>query len=182
MNEVKVSKRQIIIDTINAGGATIETLAAAAECKYASVMSNFSMLRLMGMHPVKDVMVVQEDETEVLTYRFVTTDEMNQIKADAAAKAGEKKTVSKKSPADRLDAAEKRIVRCEKADKTAAERADKGNTELLNLRAEKAGIELKIAQIELTEALAACPVDVASDGVEDVGPLEEVLGDEQLAE
>lgn len=160
MSEETRSKRQIIIDAINAGGATIESLAAEANCKYASVMSNFSMLRLMGMHPVKDV--PSEEDAETLTYRFVDSEEAAQIKEAQKAKSTTSKAPAK-TPAERLDAAEKRFERCEKAEKAAGERADKGNSELLNLRADKAVIELKIAQIELAEAQAACPVE--EDGV-----------------
>lgn len=155
MSEETRSKRQIIIDTINEGGATMESLAAAANCKYASVMSNFSMLRLMGLFPVKDVEVEVDGKT-VLTYRFVDAAEKAELDA---AKAEKSKSTSKpKDPKKRYDAAVKRVTRTEKAKDKAIERAEKADDdEELNLRAEKAEIEFKLANIELDKAKAVYP-------------------------
>lgn len=139
------SKREIIAECIEAGGATMDSLIAAADCKYESVMSNFSMLRLMGKCPVKDVEV-----DGVMTYRFVTSAEWEAMKAEKSANAGTKKAVAAKSPAERLIAAEKRVDKCDKAAVGAVERAEAApDDELLGLRAQKAEIELKIAKFEL---------------------------------
>lgn len=152
---VAKSKREIIADCIDAGGATMESLILAANCKYESVMSNFSMLRLMGKCPVKDVEV-----DGVLTYRFVTSEEWESMKAEKAANAGAKRTSVTKSPAERLIAADKRTDRCEKALVSAAERAKSApNDELLALRQQKADIELKIAVIEHSTAKEAVDND-----------------------
>lgn len=170
MSEEKRSKRQIIIDTINEGGATLDSLAKAAECKYASVMSNFSMLRLMGMFPVKDVAIVEtvnevdEDgvetgetkEVETLTYRFVDAEEKAKLDAEAAERSTTKR--EPKDPKKRYDAAVKRVDRCTKASETATKKADKDeDNRELGLRAEKAAIELELAKIELDKAKEVFP-------------------------
>lgn len=150
MSEITVkSKREIIAENIEAGGATMESLMAAADCKYESVMSNFSMLRLMGKCPVKDV------ETDgVLTYRFVTSEEWEKIKASKI--VSNKRPTVTKSPAQRLIAAEKRTDKCEKVVIGAVKRATANTSDiLLDLRAQKAEVEFQIAKFELEEAKKA---------------------------
>lgn len=186
MNEVKEtkSKREIILETIQAGGATMDSLTKAADCKYASVMSAFSMLRLMGHYPVKDVPVeVEGQEEPVLTYRIVDAAEMEEIKAAQAEKAAAKKTTKPKDPAARLAAANKRVERCDKADATAKARAAKAKDDReLELRSQKSGIELELAQIEQEKAQAAYDAAVEAGDIElepEPEPIEEVTDTEE---
>lgn len=155
---IMASKRDIIAEAIEAGGATMESLIAAADCKYESIMSNFSMLRLMGKCPVKDVEV-----DGVLTYRFVSTEEWEQMKAEkatSATSASSRTRTSSKSPAQRLVAAEVRVARCEKAAENAQARANANEEDtLLGLRSDKAEIEMQIAQYELGTAQALVDAD-----------------------
>lgn len=151
-------KRDIVIETIMAGGATMESLMAAADCKYESVMSIFSTLRLMGKCPVKDVPVtfIDEDgsEYEVLTYRLVSPEEWETIKANRTSNSTAKRE-PKKTPAEQLEMLNKRIETLTKNDLAAAERfVQRPESEVLNLRAQKAKIELQIAVIERDELQA----------------------------
>ena len=147
MTEEK-SKRDIVKETIEEGNATMESLTKAADCKYESVMSIFSMLRLMGHCPVKDVPHFEDPET--MTYRFVDADEWERMKAERSANS--QSSGRKLTPEERLEKAQTRVEKSEKAYKKAKERAENGNSEILDLRAEKAKIEHKIAQHELSEA------------------------------
>jgi len=149
------SKRDLIIEHIEAGGATMESLMAHASCKYASVMSNFSMLRLMGKCPVKDVEItsINADNEEVveLSYRLVSTEEWEVLKADKAAKAKTKKTPAR-TPEQMLEILTKRVDKAVKADIVAGERVIASpDSEILSLRSQKALIELKIANLELSD-------------------------------
>jgi hypothetical protein len=119
-------------------------------------MSNFSMLRLMGKFPVKDVPVQTKndegEDVEVMTFRFVDAEEKEKLDAERAANSTAK-TRAAKSPAERYEAAEKRVARCTKAAEAARARADKAeDNEELQLRADKADIELKLAEIEMDKA------------------------------
>lgn len=152
------SKRDIIAEAIEAGGATMESLMEAANCKYASVMSNFSMLRLMGKCPVKDVEVVAEDEdgNEVteMTYRLVSTEEWEAIKVEKAENAKTKKAPTR-TPEEMLEILTKRVEKAYKADASAQTRLDaNADSQILQLRAQKASIELQIANLELEELQA----------------------------
>ena len=151
-------KREIVIEAIEAGGATMESLMVAADCKYESIMSIFSTLRLMGKCPVKDVpaTMTAEDgsEFEVMTYRLVTPEEWEQIKAERSSKSAAKRE-PKKSPAEQLEALNKRIENLTKAEAAAKSRFDqRPELRILELRAQKADIELQIACLERDELQA----------------------------
>jgi len=142
------SKRDIVKETIENGDATMDTLIEAADCKYESVMSIFSMLRLMGHCPVKDV--PHSEDAETMTYRLVDHETWERLKEERAANS--KSTARKVTPEERLDKAEKRLERTEKAMNSAKERAEKYEDEVYQLRAQKAEIEFKLAGYELAEA------------------------------
>lgn len=161
------SKRDIIAEAIEAGGATMESLMEAADCKYASVMSNFSMLRLMGKCAVKDVEtefpVLDAEGNEqiddagevimetILTYRLVDAAEWEEIKAAKAANAKTKKAPAR-TPEETLEVLQKRVAKATKTVEGVVERANKDEeSQILQLRAEKANIELQIAELELAD-------------------------------
>lgn len=150
------SKRDIIADTIIAGNATMESLMLAASCKYASVMSNFSMLRLMGKCPVKDVeSIVQDEKGEditILTYRLVDAEEWEKIKAEKAEKTLSTRATSAKTPEEQLEIVNKRFERLDKAVKASIDRANASkDSKILQLRAKKAALEVEIVTIEKAE-------------------------------
>ena len=149
------TKRDIILESILAGGATMDSLVKAADCKYASVMSNFSMLRLMGKCPVKDVPTKVKDsegkDVEILTYRIVSPEEWETVKAEAAERAATKTTVAK-TPEEQLAALTARVERTGKAVEGTKKRADdKPESKILALRLQAAVIASEIANLELTE-------------------------------
>ncbi len=147
--------RDLIVDTITAGGATTESLMAASGCRYASLMSNFAMLRLADNYPIKDVETPVVDnegnESTELTYRIVDAEEWEAIKAVVEAP---KRAVAK-TLEERLDLINKRIDRLNKALAACVGRADSDlDSTILQLRAEKVGIELEIAHLEKAELVA----------------------------
>ncbi len=158
-----MTKREIIIQEIEKGGATMDSLKEAADCKYESVMSIFSMLRLMGKCPVK-----QEDGT----YKFVTLEEWEELKAERAANA-KTKSSKPKTPEEILKAAEKALARAEKAYSLAKERFEKSpDDHVLDLKCQKAELELALAKINFNEAQ-----DAVTEEAEEAEEVEETEND-----
>jgi len=159
----KLTKRDIIKNAIEAGGATIKSLREVADCKVASVMSVMSTLRLMGFFPVKDVPVEIEGAEAVegvtpteLTYRLISKEENDVLVAERAAKA--KKPATAKTPEQRAAASQKRVIVCTKASIAAKERLEKdAESVILGLRNDKASVELRIAEYEMAELLVSFP-------------------------
>lgn len=167
-------KRELILEAIKKGGQNVESLMAVADCSYASVMSNLSTLRLMGHYPVCDV---ETEGEEGLTYRIVDKEEWEEILEARAANAGSKTPA--KTPAERKEALEKRLERLEKAAQKALERANKDeDNELLQLRAEKVTIELRIASLELENLCADNPELLEEENEPAEVGLEEAMEDE----
>jgi hypothetical protein len=155
--ETEMSKRDIVLAEIEKGGATIDSLCKAADCKYASVMSILSMLRLMGKCAVKDVPVKNKDGNETLTYRIVSPKEWDQIKAEKHANA-KKKAAPARTPEQVYEMAEKKVARCTTFLDNAKKRAETEKASQLDkLKLQKANIELQIANIELSDAKKNLP-------------------------
>lgn len=160
-DNTELSKRDIVVQEIEKGGATMDSLCKAADCKYASIMSIFSTLRLMGKCAVKDVPGKDKDGNAIMTYRFVDVNEWEKIKAKRSAEASTR-TSSARTPEQVLAAAEKKLERCKKAAALAKERNEKApKDEMLQLKKQKTDIELKLAQMELAEAKSNMPKDAA---------------------
>jgi len=154
------SKREIILEKLQEGGATVESLAVDADCKYESVMSIFSTLRLMGHFPVKDV--PSDDDPEVMTFRLVGADEWANIKSKRAEAAKANKRPAR-TPIQVLEAARKKVDRCNKVCETAVKRANENEeSQLLEWKAEVASLNVKIAGHELASAQIA--YDKAPEG------------------
>jgi len=152
--EVKKSKRELVLDALNEGGATMKSLMAAADCKYESIMSIFSTLRLMGHCPVKDV--PSEDNPEEMTFRVVSAEEWAEIKAERAANAKSKSTAKPRSPAEVLEAATKKVARCTKANDNAIKRANADeSSQLLEWKAGITRLQLLVAEDEKAAAQIA---------------------------
>ena len=154
-NKFSKSKREIIAETIEAGGATMESLMKAAGCKYASVMSCFTMLRLTGRCPVKDVeTIVIKDGKEVTetTYRLVDSKEWEEIKAARTARAAKTARSPLKTPEQQLEIFKAQFERLVKTFRIAKIRAEaKKDSEILKLKVEKARIMLEIVKLEIAE-------------------------------
>ncbi len=154
MSENQMSKRDIVAKEIEKGGATMESLCAAADCKYASIMSILSTLRLMGKCAVKDVPVKTKDGKEEMTYRFVTADEWDKMKAEQAANAKTRKT-SAKTPEEQLAMAEKKVAQANTAAENAAARAEKNPKDpIVVLKAQITKLQKQLADLELKEVKA----------------------------
>jgi len=138
-----MTKREIVLQEIKKGGATMESLQEAADCKYESVMSIFSTLRLMGQCPFKN-----EDGT----YSIISSEEWEEYKASRASSAKKKA----KTPEEELEAAQKALDRAQKSCDLAKARTEKDPEDnVLDLRFQKAQLELRLAEIRLEEAEAA---------------------------
>lgn len=140
----KQPNRLIIKEMIEAGGATKKGIQTELGITSASLATNFTYLRLMGHYPVAD-------ENGVLS--FVDAVEWEKIQTDK--KANARKATTKKTPEERLVAAEKRVVRSTSQKEAAEKRlsafegeADSDEGKLLNLRSQRADIESQIADIE----------------------------------
>ena len=174
--ETVKNKREVIIETLKAGGATMAILTTAADCKYESVMSMFSTLRLMGVFPVKDVPGTEENaegvEVEILTYRIADAEEWAKIKADRAENAKTKTTAVAKTPAEALEIAKKKHVRCVKANEAAAARLEKNESnEIIAWKAQIAALTLLVAVSELADAQKLSdenPEEVEVEGADEV--------------
>ena len=179
--EVKIPKRLVIKEAIEAGGATKENLMEIANCSSASLATNFTYLRLMGHYPVK-----AEDNT----FSFVTEEAWEALQAERKAKAVTRKTATPKTPEATLAAAEKRLDRCAKAHVSAATKLEQFDNEVTNLRFQIASAEHRLAELALEDAKANMPeVDESIETVEspdetvespDETEVEEVVADDDL--
>jgi len=133
----KKNKREIIAELIEAGGATKEKLMEAAEVNAAGLASQFTYLRLTGRYPVKG-----EDGV----YRFVSEEEWEAMKAEAAARRGSSK---KRTPAEKKELIEKRLAKAQDAYVRRKEAFEKDKTELNKWKFKKAEAEVEIANLEL---------------------------------
>jgi len=172
--DVKVPKRTVILEAIQAGGATKESLMELAECSSASLATNFTYLRLMGKYPVKN-----DDDT----FAIVTEAEWAEITADRKAKAVDRKVSTPKTPVELFKMAEKRLERCNKALEVAQQKAEHfGDSEIVQLRLTITTAEARLAQLCLDdaakglteadlEALDTTPDEVDTDTTEDTDDL-----------
>lgn len=171
-------KRLIIKEMIEAGDATKANLIEELGISKASLATNFTYLRLMGFYPVAD-------EEGILS--FVSEAEWNTIQEAKADKTFTKKNVSKKTPQEKWYAAIKKVKRCMKAVESANNnyKADSENEDLLDLKVQRADIELKIADIERDNLIAAhdeidrdeetAPVEITEDVEETNETTEDVV-------
>lgn len=161
MSEVKLTKREIIKNTIEAGGATLETLLEAADTTAKAINSQFSILRLIGHFPVKDGDGV---------YSLVDKDTWDSILAER--KANAKTAKSEKTPEEIYEQALERLRRAKRSLVYTSRVKGDGDIELFNLKHERTVLDEKIAIILLDNARAAfgdadC-FTMAEDGLEEI--------------
>ena len=143
-----MAKRDIILAEIEKGGATRESLMAAADVNDKGLSSQLTYLRWMGKCPMK-----QEDGT----FKIVSAEEWEAHKAASGTGFGAAKT-----PAERLTAATKRVGRASSALDNCKKRLDANPDDKLNqLNFEKAKLELQIS--EILESRAQAEVDALPD-------------------
>lgn len=152
MTEATQPKRLILLDKINEGGATRDSLMLAANCTPSSFNTNCSYLRMMGQYPVTD---------EEGVYRIVDETEWKDIQFRKHEEAKARKVASTKSPEENLAIAEKRLAKWEKTlvfnTEKAEETTAKGEEvpEIVQLRLTIATAEKRMAEILLTNAQEA---------------------------
>jgi hypothetical protein len=152
-----MSKETQVFEMVKEGNRTRQEIIEAADCtpgSFASYLSAFRNAAKLTGAPVCPVEVPSEDDPERKVFTVTTFEEAETLKA---AQASTRKSAGPaKTPEERFLAAKKRLARCEKAEANASERADanEGNEEL-ELRAEKATIERKLAELAFQEAVRA---------------------------
>lgn len=150
-----VSKQDQVIELVKAGASTREQIKEAVGCTTGSLASYLSTMSNIAKYTQSAMCPVTAPETGIMS--VTTWEEAEEAKAAKAASSPS--AVSKKTPAERLEAAEKRIIRCTNALDSAKKRAEdnEGNREM-ELRASLAEINAELADIEL----ARCEDLVAS--------------------
>lgn len=141
------NKREIIAELIEAGGATKESLMEGAEVNSAGLSSQFTYLRLTGKYPVK---------TDDGTFKFVTEEQWNAMKETASSRTS---VGPKKSPAERLEALQKRQAKLQEAYAKRQELGDK--SPIGKLKNKKAEIEVDIVNLEIEAVQAELNADAA---------------------
>jgi len=186
----KPSKQDIVVSMVKEGIHTRDEIRAAAACTTGALASYLTALRNAAKYsgePICPVEVEKEiDGKAVKVFSVVSYEEAESMRAE---KATSSKTSTPKDPNARYLAAKKRVDRCEKAAKSAADRAEKGKTEELDLRAEKARIELRLAEIEMetitkffeSEGLEFPKEPTSPEMLEETEP-EEMPEDEEVSE
>jgi hypothetical protein len=137
------AKREIIAAAIEEGGQTKESLMELAEVNSAGLSSQFTYLRLTGRYPMKN------DEG---IYYLADKEEWDKAKEEALSRRAT--PAPKKSPEERLEALQKRLAKLQAADEKRQEAFAKDETELNSLKAQKAGIEVEICNLEISAVQA----------------------------
>jgi len=140
------SKQEQVIELVKAGKSTREQIKEAVGCTTGSLASYFSTMSNIAKYTDTEMCPVTDPETGIMS---VTTHALAE-EAKAAKAANRPSAASKKTPAERLEAAEKRVVRCTNALDSANKRAeDNEDNREMKLRADLAGINAELADIEL---------------------------------
>jgi len=137
----QVAKHYRAEELIKAGGATLATLMGELEVDQKGLASQFYYMRLRGLFPVKDA------ETGV--FSIMSKEDYDMQQADRAAN---RKPVVQKSPEARLEDANKRLSRAQKAVQTCEARNDKNPSLKNELLWKRASVEAELAELEVTEA------------------------------
>lgn len=152
-----ISKQDQVVELVKAGVSTRVEIRESVGCtsgalaSYLTGMRNAAKFTGASICPVEVDKEVDGEMKKVFT--VMTFQESEDIKAERA--ANRTTSTSTKTPEERVEAAEKRMTKCETAVEKAVERAEKDadNVEL-ELRADKAKIDVKLAEIELNRAKA----------------------------
>jgi len=165
-----VSKQEQVIEMVSAGKYTRDEIKEAVGCtagslaSYLSTMSNIAKYSNVAMSPVTN-------EDGIMS--VATHSEAEELKATRV--AARPSAASKKTPAERFEAARKRVTRCENALTSAAARAeDNADSEEASLRRDLAEINLKLANLEY-ERCSALMDEVASDDDSNIEETDEDL-------
>jgi len=172
-----MSKQDIVVAMVKEGKHTRQEIKDVAECTSGALATYFSGMRNAAKFTGAEICPVEvvdpaDEERKIMT--VMTFDEAEELRASKVKKtAAPKKTV-----AERFDAAEKRLIRCTNQYDKALARFEENEDNLeLDLRKQKADIELKLAEMEhkALSILMANADDVAEDDAADLEADEELL-------
>lgn len=159
------SKQDIVVKLVQEGIHTRSAIRKAADCTAGALASYFSGMRNAAKFTGASICPIEIDLDGKKVFTVKTFEEVEEMKAAKA--ATKPASTSTKTPAERLELAEKRINRCTGALEKSNERAEAApeNREV-ELRAAKAKIELELAEIELKRVNELIDADEAADDVE----------------
>jgi len=136
--------REKIKEMIESGTYTRKMIQEELGLSAASLATNFSYLRMMGFYPI-----VAEENKESGILSLTDKETWDTMKA---ASAGARSTAAAKTPKERYEALDKRLTRVSKALKLAADRAAANeDVELLQLKKDRAVLDVKITEIEIKD-------------------------------
>ena len=156
------TKQDQVVELVKAGKHTREQIKEAVGCTTGSLASYLSTMSNIAKYTDAEMCPVTNDEGIMSVATYAVAEE-----AKAARAASRPSAASKKSPAERLEAAEKRITRCTNALDAAKKRAeDAPENREIQLRLTLAEANAELADIELARSKEV----VASVDAEDETP------------
>lgn len=162
-----MSKQTVVAEMVKEGTHTRQEIKDAAECNSSTLASYLSGMRNAAEYTGAVICPVEEEQDDGRKlFKAILFTEYEALKAARVTKT----STSTKTPEERLENAEKRVVRCENLNDKAMERAEASeDNHELQLRFQKTGIELELAEIELdrAKALMVEDEDAAEAPVED---------------
>lgn len=164
---MSMSKQDLVVKLVQEGIHTRQEIKDAVGCTSGAFATYLTSMRNAAKFTGAEICPIEEEKEidGVVKKVFVVTTFQAAEEARAERAATNTSTAAAKTPAERLDAAQKRIARCESAVDRAIERSEAAEDNVeLQLRAEKAQIELKLAEIELERAKALVAEDEANEG------------------
>lgn len=179
------SKQEAVVKLVEAGIHSREEIKDQIDCTTGSLASYFSGMRNAAkftgaaLCPIEEEVEIDGEIKKVMVCK--TFAEVQAIKEERAASRTSKS--ASKSPEERLEAATKRLTRCESILDKFDDRVSSADGEIseeLSLRFDKAKIEARLAEIELARCkeLVATADDVEEDAEVEDGETAE--GDEDL--
>ena len=143
-----MSKLDQMVEMIKEAKSTRDDILATLECTTGSMASYLTSLRTGAKYSNEPLCPVEVEDGDKKVFKFFTHAEAEEMRAAKGTKA----RVSSKSPEERLEAATKRVAKCQTAVEKSAERLEANKKDqLLKLRDKKVNIELQIAEYELSQ-------------------------------
>lgn len=168
-----MSKQDIVVKMVKESKYTRQEIKDAAECTSGSLASHLSMMANAAKYTGEALCPIEE---EIDGKKVMTVKTYNEVQDAKEARKGSTASRSTKSPAERLKAAELRLVKCTKAAAKFDERMevieDDDIPEELQLRNDKAQIDVRLAEIDV-ETMTQLVANTPTEGEEEVDIPEE---------
>lgn len=147
------SKQEVVVEMVQAGTYTRAEIKEGAQCTSGALASYLSGMRNAAKFTGSEICPIEVDVDGKKVFQVTTFAKAEAIKAERV--ASNSSSTSAKTPAERLDAAEKRVTRVSNKLEKAEERAEANeDSRELQLRWDLAKIEVELADIELEKAKA----------------------------